>query len=51
MPHRAEKSFALGISERNDVSGLCVVRRVMISVLDGLCLPVFFVFCMTRVNS
>ena len=33
------------------MSGLCVVSRVMSSVLDGLCLPVSFVFCVTNESS
>jgi len=33
------------------MSGLCVVSRVMISVLNGPCLPVFIVFCVTNVSS
>jgi len=51
VPHRAEQFFAVGISVMNKTSGLCVVRRVIISVLDGLCLPKHFVFCVIRVSS
>ena len=50
MPHRAEQSFAVGVSVRNNISGLCAVRRVMILALDGLCLLAFFVTCMKRVS-
>ena len=33
------------------MSGLCVVRRDMMSVLEGLLLPVFCVFCVIKVSS
>ena len=51
IPHKAEQSFAISVSERNKMSGLCVASRVMISVLDGLCLPVCCVFCGTNMSS
>ena len=40
----AEQSFDVCVSERTKISGLCVVSRVIISVLDGLCVPVFSCF-------
>jgi len=46
MPHMAQQSFVDGDSVRNQTSGLCMVSRFIMSVLDGLCLPVFcFVLC------
>jgi hypothetical protein len=44
IPHKAEQYFAVGVSERNKMPGLCVVSRAMISVLDGPCHPVFSCF-------
>jgi len=41
---RVEQSFVVGVLVRNTISGLCVVSRVIISVLDGLCLPNFSCF-------
>ncbi len=41
MPHRAEQSLVVCVSVGNTIYGLCVVRRDMLSVLDGLCLPFF----------
>jgi hypothetical protein len=38
---KAYQSFVVDILERNTISGLCVVRRDMISVLDGMCFLVF----------
>jgi len=37
----AEQSLADGVSVRRRTLGLWFLNRVMMSVLDGLCLPVF----------
>ena len=50
MPRRAEQSLATGVSVRKRMSGLWMEMRAMISVFDGLCLPVFFVFCVMIMN-
>ena len=41
MPQRAVQSLATGVSVMKRMSGLCVEMREMMSVFDGLCLPVF----------
>ena len=38
----AVQSLADGFSVRKRIEGVCEEIRVMMSVLDGLCLPVFF---------
>jgi hypothetical protein len=49
MPHRAEQSLAVCVSLRNKMSCLCLVSRAIMSTLYGLCLPIFCVFCVTRI--
>ena len=50
MPHKAEQSLADGVFVRKRIEGGCEEIRVMMSVLDGLCLPVFLVFWVMRVS-
>ena len=50
MPHKAAQSLAAGVSVRKIIEGVCEEIRVMMSVLDGICLPVFVVFRVTRVS-
>ena len=51
MPHKAEQSLSAGVSVRKRMSGFCVEMRAMMSVFDGLCRPVFCVFCVMMVKS
>jgi hypothetical protein len=51
MPHRAEQSLADGVSVRKKTPGLWFLSRVMMYVLDGVCLPVFVVFYVMRFSS
>ncbi len=51
MPQKAEQSLATGVSVRKRMLGLWVEIRVMMSVFDGLCRPVFCVFCVMMVRS
>ena len=44
MPQRAAQSLSTGVSVRKRMSGMCVEIRLMMSVFDGLCLPVFVCF-------
>ena len=41
MPQRAVQSLADGISVSKRIEDVCEEIRVIMSVLDGLCLPVF----------
>ena len=45
MPQRAEQALATEVSVRKRMSRLWVEMRAMMSVFDGLCLPVFCVLC------
>ena len=38
MPHNVEPSLANGVSARRRIGGLCEESKVMMFVLDGLCL-------------
>ena len=51
MPHNAEQSLAIDVSVRNKFSGLFIVSRFVISVLEGMCLPDFCLFCVIRISS
>jgi hypothetical protein len=51
MPQRAEQSLAVGVSVRKRMSGLWFDMRAMMSVLEGLCRPVFWVFCVIMTRS
>ena len=42
MPHKVAQSLAAGVSVRKGIEGMRYEIMVMMSVLDGLCLPVFF---------
>ena len=41
MPHTTVQSLADGVSVMKRIEGVCEEIRVIMSVLDGLCLPVF----------
>ena len=51
MPQRAEQSLAVGVSVRKRMSGLWFDMRAMMSVFEGLCRPVFCVFCVIMTRS
>ena len=51
MPHSAAESLWDGVSVRKRISGVWELSRVIMSVLEGLCLPVFCVFWVMRVSS
>ena len=51
MPQRADQSLSTGVSVRKRMSGLWVEVRAMMSVFDGLFLPVFCVFCVMIAKS
>jgi hypothetical protein len=44
MPRKAAQSLTAGVSVRKRIEDVCEEIRVMISVLDGLYLPVFVVW-------
>ncbi len=45
MSQRAAQSLVTGVSVRNMIFGLWAGMRAMMSVFEGLCRPVFCVFC------
>ena len=51
MPQSAAESLLDGVSVRKRISGVWELSRVIMSVLEGLCLPVFCVFWVMRVSS
>jgi hypothetical protein len=51
MPNKAEQFLVVGVPMRKIISGVCEASRVMIFVFEGMCLPVFWVFCGMRVSS
>jgi hypothetical protein len=51
MPQRTEQSLATGVFARKRMSGLWLEMMAMMSVFDGLSLPVFFVFCVMILRS
>ncbi len=44
MPHKVVQSLAGGVSARKRIEGVCEEKRVILSILDGLCLSVFLYF-------
>ena len=50
MPHRVAQSLADGVSVRKIIESVCEEIRVIMPVLDRLCLPVFRVFWVMRVS-
>jgi hypothetical protein len=48
MPHKVEQSLADGVFVRKRIEGVREEIRVILSVLDGLILPVFLVFWVMR---
>ena len=51
IPQRAAQSLVTGVSVRKRISGLWAEIRAMMSVFEGLCRPVFYVFCVMMVMS
>ena len=51
MPQRAAQSLVTGVSVRKRISGLWADMRAMMSVFEGLCRPVFCVFCVMMMRS
>ena len=51
IPQRAAQSLVTGVSVRKRISGLWADIRAMMSVFEGLCRPVFRVFCVMMVMS
>ncbi len=51
MPQRAAQSLVTGVYVRKRISGLCADMRAMMSVFEGMCHPVFCVFCVMMMRS